>query len=215
MKKFIVILSFFASISLLTAQQSLPQVEASDKNWGFKGYAGGMFYHVGYVKSKPFAIFDAQNQQYQHHVEGFTSGIGGKMGFFIHKNLKIGIEGYSSSASYGPNKSKFKMGWGGIAIDYLYRWENWMPFVGCHFGGGGSTHTIFLEEQNQNTLAQQVIYFKEPHFIISPSIGVEYLVSKKISFLFKVDYQFSVAPKGIGYASGPRFYLGIHFYRKK
>ncbi len=216
MFRFFLILLITLPLFTLHAQESSPGdgLALSNKPWGYKGYAGGMFYHAGYIQSAQFIIND-NGAQVPHTVKGVTSGIGGKMGFFFHKHFKIAVEGYVSTAHYGPQKNSYKLGWGGVTADVLYPIKRWVPFAGITMGMGSYTHTIFLEERSYNAQAQSIAYFDNTLLAITPALGVEYLMNKRISLLLKVDYIFNALPNTTSYAAGPRIYLGIHFYRKK
>jgi len=194
---------------------AFPQVEATHNNWGYKGYAGGMFVHTGYVQSKKFTVLDLQCNEIEQQIKGATFGMGGKMSIALHRFFRVGGEGYFSSCKYGAYKSSCRIAWGGVTFDFTYPVKKWMPFVGVTFGSGSATNLIFIEKQQNNAIATSVVHFSNTLCIINPAIGIEFLASTRISFLFKMDYLLNVYKRVDSYPHGLRFYLGVHFYQKK
>ena len=211
MRKLIILFSLVFIPFFLCSQNSVVPA----KKWGYKGYAGGMFVHSGYIQSKHFTVFDLQNNEIEQQIKGMCYGLGGKMGIFLHKYLRVGGEGYFSSCIYGIYKNSCRMGWGGITFDVLYPVKKWAPFLSITVGGGSATNLIFIEKQQNNREPILVVYFKNPLCIINPAVGVEFLASNRISVLFKMDYMLNMYHKNNSYPQGLRFYLGVHFYQRK
>jgi hypothetical protein len=191
------------------------QVVPATKNWGYKGYSGGMFVHSGYVQSKHFAVFDLQGNEIEHQIKGATFGLGGKMSIYLNRFFRTGGEGYFSTCNYGKYKNSCRIGWGGVTFDFLYPVKKWAPFMGFTVGGGSATTHIFLEKRENSREASLTVFFKNPLCILAPAIGVEFFASNRISILFKTDYMLNVYKNQPAYPQGVRFYLGIHFYHKK
>jgi hypothetical protein len=210
MQKTIAIL-FFGLIHFIVFSQN----DVVLKHWGYKGYAGGMFIHSGYVQSKKFVVFDLQGNEIEQQIKGATYGLGGKMGVFLHRYFRVGGEGYFSTCKYGTYKNSCRIGWGGATFDFLYPVKKWMPFIGITVGGGSATHLIFIEKQQNNTAAAPVVHFSNTLFIIDPTVGVEFLASNRISLLLKMDYMLNISKTHNSYPQGLRVYLGVHFYQKK
>ncbi|MDR2971393.1 MAG: hypothetical protein LBU83_05640 [Bacteroidales bacterium] len=185
------------------------------KTWGYKGYAGGMFIHVGYIQSNKFKVVDLQGNEIEQQIKGFTYGLGGKMSIWLNRFFKVGGEGYFSTCNYGVRKNSCRIGWGGIAFDLLYPIKKWAPFIGVTLGGGRANHLIFIEKQQNNTYAAPMVHFSYPLCIINPAVGIEFLASNRISVLLKMDYMLNVYKKQNTYPHGMRLYLGVHFYQKK
>ncbi|MCL2246379.1 MAG: hypothetical protein FWC10_04620 [Lentimicrobiaceae bacterium] len=194
---------------------ALPQTDAVEKPWGYKGYAGGMFVHTGYVQSATFTVGDLQGNDIEQKIKGPVFGLGGKMGIFLHRNFRVGGEGYFSTCKYGAYKNSCRISWGGITFDLVYPVKKWMPFVGVTLGGGSSKHLIFIEKPQNNMKAEPVVHFSNTLYIINPAIGVEFMASNKISLLLKIDYMLNISKKNHTYPQGVRLYLGVHFYQKK
>lgn len=191
------------------------EMRTDGKRWGFKGYSGGMFYHLGYVRSNEFMVYNLAGQAIPTRIEGMTSGIGGKLGFFINKYVRTGIEGYATTTRYGEFRNSYKVGWGGLVMEFVYPTKRVMPFIGLTVGGGKMTNMILLANDNNDYHADEIVYKEDALFVINPAIGIEYFVSKRISLIFKVDYMLSGSKDKFDFASGPRAYIGVHFYRKK
>ena len=202
-------------IFVLTSFIASSQNDTAPKSWGYKGYAGGMFIHSGYVQSKSFTVFDLQGNEIEQQIKGATFGMGGKMSIALHRFFRVGGEGYFSSCNYGAYKNSCRIGWGGATFDFIYPVKKWMPFVGVTVGGGSATHLISIEEKQNNTIAAPVVHFSNPLYIVNPAIGVEFLASNRISLLFKMDYIINIYKTDPSYPHGVRFYIGVHFYQKK
>lgn len=185
------------------------------RKWGYKGYSGGMFIHLGYVQSPHFTVFDSQGNEIKEQIKGLVYGLGGKVSIFLNKYFRIGGEGYVTYCKYGANKNNYNIGWGGINLDLLYPVKRWAPFIGITIGGGNSTNLIFIEKPPNNKNVIPIIYYKQILYIIDTAIGVEFFTSNKISILFKLDYMLNIYKTSHVYPSGPRFYIGVHFYHKK
>jgi hypothetical protein len=185
------------------------------KKWGYKGYAGGMFVHLGYVGSKQFSVFDLQGNEIEQQIKGITYGLGGKMSIFLHRFFRMGGEGYFSTCNYGSYKNNCKIGWGGITFDFLYTVKKWAPFIGITAGGGNAKHLIFIEKSQNNSCAEPVVHFSNMLCIINPAAGIEFLISNRLSILLKIDYMLNVYKKHNVYPQGLRLYFGLHFYQKK
>jgi len=212
MKKIIITL-FFGVVHFFVFSQDTTAMA----KWGYKGYSGGMFVHVGYVQSGIFKAFDLQGNAIDVQIKGTTLGLGGKMSIYLNHYFRVGAEGYLTTCKYGTNENSCRMGWGGITFDMLYPVKKWAPFIGITLGGGSATNLIFVEKTKygDGDMAIPALYYKQPLSIINPAIGVEFFVSNRISLLFKMDYMLNIYKNNNSYPHGPRFYIGVHFYQKK
>ena len=187
-----------------------------------------MFVHTGYVQSKEFSVFDVENNEIKMQIKGAVFGLGGKMGVFLHRNFRVGAEGYFSTCKYNSGKymnqliaekSSCRIGWGGFTFDLLFPVKKFAPFMGVTIGGGSAKHLIFTEYNHFHHVATPVVYFSNPLIIISPTIGTEFFATKRISLLLKLDYMFNLyktlSLNNNTYPRGLRLYLGVHFYHKK
>jgi len=187
-----------------------------------------MFVHTGYVQSKEFSVFDVENNEIKMQIKGAVFGLGGKMGVFLHRNFRVGAEGYFSTCKYNSGKymnqliaekSSCRIGWGGFTFDILFPVNKFAPFMGVTIGGGSAKHLIFTEYNHFHHVATPVVYFSNPLIVINPVIGLEFFATKRISLLFKLDYMFNLyktlSINNNTYPRGVRLYLGVHFYHKK
>jgi hypothetical protein len=208
MQKTILILLFLCASFSAFSQDTVAQ-----KKWGYKGYSGGMFVHLGYVESKHFTVFECPQKIIEKQLKGITFGFGGKMSIYLNTYFRVGGEGYVSTCNNRKDRNSCRMSWGGVAFDVLYPVKKWAPFAGITVGGGSATHLV--GDKPQNNYAANTMIFTQPLCIINPAVGVEFFATQRISLLFKIDYILNIYKTYPAYPQGVRFYLGIHFYQKK
>jgi len=167
-------------------------------------FRGGMFPHIGFL----------YNQTDNTKIEGFCSGIGGKLVFPVTDNIRVGTEGYVTSYNYKNNDGFYKLGWGGLLIEYQFGKRKLLPVVGVTFGGGGINDLYPVSGSYVDNEPDAAIFKKYSTFIIAPQISFEYSLTAHINLATKIDY---LLYPGNDYptfiARGPRFYLGILFSR--
>ncbi len=167
-------------------------------------FRGGMFPHIGYL----------YNQSGDTKIEGFCSGIGGKLVFPVTDHVRVGTEGYVTSYNYKNNEGFYKLGWGGLLVEYQFEQRKLMPVVGVTFGGGGIKDLYPVLGDYTDNFPDAAIYKKYSSLVIAPQISLEYRLTSHINLATKVDYLFY---PGLDYpeyvARGPRLYLGILFSR--
>lgn len=187
--------------------------EAKNSGFEWKGYSGGMMLHSGYVKGPEFRINTPSGTR-TASVEGLPLGIGGAVKLHFGKNLRLGMEGYSSTVYYGRHGSYFSAGWGGVLADYVFSVGDWSPFAGITIGGGGVKNVYIGEEYgNDFSTEDHMLYRKYPFMALSPFVGVEYKVTKALRIVLKADYLFNISRRQADYATGLRLYVGIVFYK--
>ncbi|MEG2336717.1 MAG: hypothetical protein RSC04_03130 [Bacteroidales bacterium] len=202
---------FICFILCLSLGLLLPtQGQAKSKNFAYKGFTGGMFLHTGYVQSKPFPIIVKEGITLQQQIKGVPIGIGGKLALLFGNHWRFGMEGYASSVRYGSTRSAFKIGWGGLLVEYIYPIQRYVPFVTLTLGGGGAKNMILLEKTKDDFTPLSVVYREYGFMAITPSLGCEFLMSKKMKIVLKADYLFSPTQEP-DFASGFRIYLGFLF----
>jgi hypothetical protein len=128
--------------------------------FGFCGYTGGMMVHSGYLCSNVFSIYNKNGILLgEQQIKNAPFGIGGiiRFHFGTEKNqLRIGVEGYTSTVKYYPVNSYEKMGWGGILLDYKHNGKNCVnPFVGATLGGGGLKNHTYLEVTGNDYIIEE------------------------------------------------------------
>jgi hypothetical protein len=167
-------------------------------------FRGGMFYHTGYVK----------NQLDFPKVEGFVTGIGGKIAFRVGSHLRLGTEGYVSTHSYNGNEGNYKMGWGGFLSEYQVFDERFTPVVGFTIGGA-TVHDLYMTGGDfSDNQPDEGIYKVYSSVIVAPHLSIEYSITESINLVCKADYALFPGIAFPGYiARGPRFYFGILFMR--
>ncbi len=186
----------------------------------YKGFSGGMMLHTGYLQSKNFTISSNSTEYNNNHIKSAPFGIGGLLRFHFGSEtdqVRVGMEGYRSAANYKPLDSNVSIGWGGLFVDYIRHFKGRVdPFVGVNFGGGGVKNLIVLDGDNTNYTAENnATYRRYPFIAITPFVGIEIEITKKLRFIFKADYLFNINNRQNDFPEGPRFYAGIIFYRMK
>lgn len=194
---------------------STPIERALQSDKIYKGFSGGMYVHLGYIKSAKFSLYDGASSTFfpeKKQINDLTYGIGGVLKFFIGKYFRLGFEGYASTSNYEKIGSKYKLGWGGLLVDCYYPLGRFLPYVGLTIGGGGVSNLSFVQV---SPTYKEVLYDKYTTFLITPFVGVEYMLTDRINCSFKVDFICDVLGEHDSFAWGPRFYLGIIFSNLK
>ncbi len=177
----------------------------------YRGFLGGMMVHSGYVCSDAVNISSPSGAQ-SVKAEGAPFGIGGAIRFLFGKHLRVGSEGYVSTLTYGEHKSKSKVGWGGLLADSAWRMGRFNLFVGGTIGGGAATNTAILSEIKADYIAEDFIsYRKYGFFCLTPFMGAEFRVNKKVNLVLKADYLINLTNHQDDFVSGPRLYFGVMF----
>lgn len=206
-------------IFALFANSSIAQSESGTKDVSFKyrGFSGGMMIHTGYLRSKHFSLYNTDGTTLETvSIKGMPFGIGGalRFDFGTEKNrLRVGSEGYTSSIKYYSTNSYEKIGWGGILIDYQYNGNKYVfPFVGATLGGGNVKNHTYLENTDEDFIIEDSSSFRNySFFCITPFVGMEIAVSKKMRLILKGDFLINVSNRQNDFAQGARIYVGMVF----
>lgn len=167
-------------------------------------FRGGMFPHIGFLF----------NQTTDTKISGFCSGIGGKLVFPVTNNLRIGTEGYVTSYNYKQNEGFYKIGWGGLLVEYEIVKKKLMPVVGLTIGGGGVNDLYPVAGDFTDNTPDIAVFKKYSSMVLAPQISLEYSITSHINLATKVDYLLYPGNSYPSYiANGPRFYLGVLFSR--
>lgn len=175
----------------------------------YRGFSGGMMLHAGYVNS-----FDTNDL-----FDGYSSiakGIGGAARVHLGKHLRVGGEGYVSTANYDKNESYVSLGWGGVLADYAIETEKYTFYAGATFGGGSVQHlqrrlpleNDFIDDAGTN-------YRHYATTLLAPFVGLEYALNERIHLTAKLDYYYPLSKdvKALcDFPAGPRCYIGFLFY---
>ncbi len=190
----------------------------ADNTFKFRGYSGGMMVHGGYVQSSTFDITTMLGTSQEVTMRGFTYGLGGTAKFNFgtaHHQLRVGMEGYGTKASYDPKPSYVRIGWGGLTLDYIHQSRGKVhPFVGCTIGGGGVKNHILFEGSASDMQAEPFGVMRSYAFMaVTPFIGMEISLTQKVRVVIKADYMIDVSGSHPDFPHGPRLYVGILFGR--
>jgi len=167
-------------------------------------FRGGMLLHAGYIENNSDAT----------KIKGNCTGIGGKIVFPVAGELRLGTEGYVSNFNYKNNDGFYKLGWGGLLIEYKLSNKRLMPVAGVTIGGGKVRDLFPVSGDFQNNFPDVAIYKVYSTMIIAPQLSLEYSLTSHVNLVGKVDYLFY---PGIDYpnyiSKGPRVYVGFLFSR--
>lgn len=192
-------------------------VVSAQSNFSYTGFSGGMMIHSGYVFDKTVGFSLADGATINKNIGAVPFGVGGVARVHLGNFLRVGIEGYGSTANYDELGSYTSIGWGGVLVDAI--WQNksiFAPFAGITVGGGAQQHIAILEENPLDFDAdRQMSYRKYGFALISPFIGVEIRLKDNLRLIAKADYVTNVSNKQLDFAKGIRVYFGIVFYRSK
>lgn len=167
-------------------------------------FRGGMFPHIGYL----------YNDDGQAKINGFCSGIGGKLVFPITDHIRVGTEGYVTSYNYKNNDGFYKLGWGGLLLEYQFEKRKLMPVVGITIGGGGIKDLYPISGDFTDNNPDVAIYKKYSSLVLAPQISLEYRLTAHINLATKIDYLLYPGNDfPMSLAKGPRLYLGVLFSR--
>jgi hypothetical protein len=181
------------------------------KKFEYKGYTGGMFVHSGQIKSKSFDVTNSLGETSAHQIKNLTFGLGGKLAFQFGNHLRIGLEGYNSTVTYGDYKSSYAVGWGGLLAEYLYETRQISYFLGATFGGGSVKNLVVTEPQTLNFQTSEVLRRQYNTAILAPYYGAELKLTNKLRLVCKADYLFSLSNQQNDWGRGFRWYIGINF----
>jgi hypothetical protein len=164
-------------------------------------FCGGMFYQAGWSRLEtPYG-----------EVSGFSSGLGGKLGFYLSPGFRLGAMGFSASLRYDKDvhapSSYTSAGAGGLTAEKIWRLGAWRIGTGIMLGGGRFEHLHILSvDSGTNTVG----YDDYRSFLASPLLSAEYPLSEKITAMCMADWLFGNAVIA-GRHYGPSLRLGILF----
>lgn len=167
-------------------------------------FRGGMFLHTGFVK----------NSLEDPNVNGFVTGIGGKITFRTGEHFRFGTEGYVSNYGYNENEGQYKLGWGGLLSEYQFNDNRFAPVIGVTLGGGKIHDLYMLKGNYKDNSPDEALYKVYASFIVTPHISFEYRLTDSINLVAKADYVFYPGNDYSAYiANGARLYFGVLFMR--
>ncbi|MDD3405244.1 MAG: hypothetical protein PHH23_03135 [Paludibacteraceae bacterium] len=201
-------------IFLFCTVTSYAQDSVKTSKMAFSGCSGGMMLHTGYVQSRDITFYNTDGSVHETlQMKGAPFGIGGAIRAHFGKHLRVGSEGYVSTLVYGKYKSYSSIGWGGLLVDCAWPLQRWTPFIGGTIGGGSVKNVTLLDETPQDFVIEQqsTSYRKYAFMALNPFVGVEYALTAKIHFVFKMDYLLNLTDWQDDYVNGVRFFVGVMF----
>lgn len=203
-------LLLLSSISL-SARENIPpryhNQHPRHQTFRYGGFSGGMMLHAGYLWGNKLPEMN------NFALSAATKGIGGAIRFNFGRHLRIGTEGYSSSASFLNNGSYLNMGWGGLLIDFPFYYKRWTLFGGATIGGGGYKGVYMFSGNTSDWESEtNLVYRKSAFSFVDPFVGAEYAVSQRIGIVLKADCLIPMNGAAADIPVGPRFYIGFMFH---
>ncbi|MBO5806355.1 MAG: hypothetical protein J6R10_05790 [Tidjanibacter sp.] len=174
----------------------------------YNGFSGGMMLHAGWVARGDVQVGLSSPQT----IAGVPLGIGGALRVRFGDHLRVGTEGYTSSLGYGDYGSSLSIGWGGLLVDYCFRFGDFMPYAGLTIGGGVVENMTLSSEPEVDWLPEANISFRSYGVgVIVPFVGVEYGLTERMSLTVKADWMMAMGRSYSDFPSGPRCYIGFMF----
>ena len=118
-----------------------------------------------------------------------ASFFGGRIGVIINHNLKLGIGGYSllthitSDEVIDGEKYDIDMSYGGIEIEYAYKWDEAIHYTAILLIGGGSV------SYRDDVPADEINYSDDQFFVAEPGANIEFNLSKNFRFDVGAGYR--------------------------
>ncbi len=174
----------------------------------YNGFSGGMMLHAGWVARGDVQVGLSSPQT----IAGVPLGIGGALRVRFGDHLRVGTEGYTSSLGYGDYGSSLSIGWGGLLVDYCFRFGDFMPYAGLTIGGGVVENLTLSSEPEVDWLPEANISFRSYGVgVVAPFVGVEYGLTERMSPTVKADWMMAMGRSHSDFPSGPRCYIGFMF----
>lgn len=187
---------------------------AAENKMKYNGYSGGMMLHTGYVFGGVSTPQHAGTLVATEEMQGMPMGIGGAIRLYFGKYLRVGTEGYSTTLYYGQKGSYATIGWGGLLADCAFTKDSHTFFVGATVGGGAFRNLTLTESMQQDwEVENNVSYRKYAFMAVTPFVGYEWAMTKKIHLTLKLDYLLNVTNPQPDFITGPRLYIGFMFCR--
>ena len=158
---------------------------------------GGMFYGSGYYSIK---------NEYST-ISNTSTCLGGRISLFVTPKLLIGGLGNAITVNYEPS-SYYRIGSGGIAVEYLFTKAPFFISAGGMIGGGKMKNLHVTSRQDNLYLVD----FQNTSFLfVAPIVTFSYQLTSKIGATLIVDVPFTNQQKWIKNAVNVRG--GLVFFR--
>lgn len=194
----ILLLCILFTIQVTAQEESKPKV--------LKGFNGGMMLHTGYLFGSVPEI--------KYKAEGAPFGIGGVIRLQLGEHWMVGSEGYVSTLKQMHNGSYIKYGWGGVLGEFYWAFRRVMPYVGLTIGGGAQTSFLLFDGNGHDWVKESnAIFHKRGFCALTPFIGCDFIATDFLHLTLKIDWMSTLSGGELIEPTGPRFYVGVIFYR--
>jgi hypothetical protein len=191
---------------LLIAAFSLPAAttasEGSSVHEGRDRFGGGMAIQAGYVSVET-----------RHGtVSGPLFGLGGRLHIYAGRFFRAGGAGAAINLHYddpGEGNSYYRLGYGGLTVEFTAGVERWRFSAGALVGGGGVDHLHVVRAHENDSM--RAVFSSEPTFVGAPMLTVEYRVSHSITLMLMGDWLWGPGLGEERQLRGPKLHLGVLF----
>jgi hypothetical protein len=122
-------------------------------------------------------------------LNGLGWGIGGRLHFYIGDHFRVGAMGSTWSLGYdnpGLKGSYYDLGYGGLTVEYGWRFFFSRISFGALFGGGGVTSLHVTSKDTDNNII--AVYKSYPTAIYSPMVTFEQSLTKQMALMVVAEF---------------------------
>ena len=195
-----------ALLLLVVAINFSSQAQETDKPKVLNGFSGGMMLHTGYLFGEMPEI--------GYTPKGAPFGLGGRICLHLGQHWMAGCEGYVSTLHQLHNGSYIRYGWGGVLGAFYWSFKHVVPYGGLTVGGGSRTTFLMFDGNAHDWQTEKDVYFHKQSFCaVTPFIGCDFIATSFLHVTLKADWLCPIAHGELLAPNGPRFYVGVLFYR--
>lgn len=122
------------------------------------------------------------NNKYQS-IQSYSTSIGGILRMYFLEIGTAGLYGGNQKSHYktvGSENSYFNLGYGGGFLGFSKKIGRFR-YTASAFAGMGSIQNLHIEQQTSSVLSEAQLY-KQPVFLYSPILSVDYAFTKRLYF---------------------------------
>jgi hypothetical protein len=122
-------------------------------------------------------------------LSGPAWGIGGRLHFYLGDHFRIGAMGSTWNLGYdspGQKGSYYDFGYGGLTLEYGWRFYSCRLSLGGTFGGGAITNLHIIAAGSNEAI--NAIYDRHSTMVYSPMLTFEYSLTKQMALMVMAEY---------------------------
>ena len=135
-------------------------------------------------------LFQYASVQTDHgSLNGLGWGIGGRLHFYLGDHVRVGAMGSTWGLGYdnpGLKGSYYDLGYGGLTVEYGWRFFFSRISFGAVFGGGGVTSLHVTANNADGTIS--AVYKSYPTAIYSPMVTFEQSLTKQMALMIVAEF---------------------------